>query len=159
MDSPAAVHRLKVGVPATVEHGGGDGDGENGGGGNEQGKWVAEVTQVRPPPLAPLIALSLGRSASRTTTDSPSASMQSFITLLDALKLSLRAKDQLHPYLSDLMAGYSRFKGSSEWEGRGRILHWSVIRCSCGKTPPTDAACAQFQADHAQRAERERRDL
>lgn len=53
--------------------------------------------------------------------------MQSFITLLDALKLSLRAKDQLHPYLSDLMAGYSRFKGSSEWEGRGRILHWSVL--------------------------------
>lgn len=53
--------------------------------------------------------------------------MQSFITLLDALKLSLRAKDQLHPYLSDLMAGYSRFKGSSEWEGRGRILHWSVF--------------------------------
>lgn len=38
----------------------------------------------------------------------------------------MRAKDQLHPYLSDLMAGYSRFKASAEWEGRGRILHWSV---------------------------------
>ncbi|KAL7409444.1 vacuolar protein sorting-associated [Mrakia frigida] len=89
MDNPAAVHRLKIGVPATVEHA----SGENAG--VETGKWVAEVTQ-------------------------------SFITLLDALKLRMRAKDQLHPYLSDLMSGYSRFKASAEWEGRGRILHWLI---------------------------------
>jgi hypothetical protein len=43
---------------------------------------------------------------------------------LDALKLTLRAKDQLHPFLTELMSGYSRFKGSGEWEGRGKILHW-----------------------------------
>jgi ESCRT-I complex subunit VPS28 len=127
MDSPAAVHRLKVGVPATVEHGGGDGDGENGGGGGEQGKWVAEVTQVRLRLLFSSFDPSqVAKLPGRMLTRSP-LSVQSFITLLDALKLSLRAKDQLHPYLSDLMAGYSRFKGSSEWEGRGRILHWSVI--------------------------------
>lgn len=40
MDNPAAVHRLTVGVPATVEHGSGEA-------GVETGKWVAEVTQVR----------------------------------------------------------------------------------------------------------------
>ncbi len=45
---------------------------------------------------------------------------------MDALKLNLRAKDQLHPFLTELMTGYSRFKGSQEWEGRGKILHWSV---------------------------------
>lgn len=51
MDNPAAVHRLKVGVPATVEHGGGS-EGEEGSSnsGGEQGKWVAEVTQVCPWP-------------------------------------------------------------------------------------------------------------
>lgn len=49
---------------------------------------------------------------------------QSFITFMDALKLNLRAKDQLHPFLTDLMSGYSRFKGSQEWEGRAKILHW-----------------------------------
>jgi ESCRT-I complex subunit VPS28 len=43
---------------------------------------------------------------------------------MDALKLNLRAKDQLHPFLTELMSGYSRFKGSGEWEGRGKILHW-----------------------------------
>lgn len=49
---------------------------------------------------------------------------QSFITFMDALKLNLKAKDQLHPFLTELMTSYSRFKGSQEWEGRGKILHW-----------------------------------
>lgn len=88
MDHPAALHRLTIGVPATVEH-----SSDASEGGAEQGKWVAETTQ-------------------------------SFITFMDALKLNLRAKDQLHPFLTELMSGYSRFKGSGEWEGRGKILHW-----------------------------------
>lgn len=90
MDHPAALHRLQIGVPATVEHATEAADG-----GAEQGKWVAETTQ-------------------------------SFITFMDALKLNLRAKDQLHPFLTELMSGYSRFKGSGEWEGRGKILGWYV---------------------------------
>ena len=39
MDNPAALHRIKVGVPATVEH--------SSEAGPETGKWVAETTQVR----------------------------------------------------------------------------------------------------------------
>ncbi|WVR08552.1 hypothetical protein IAU60_005607 [Kwoniella sp. DSM 27419] len=90
MDHPAALHRLTIGVPATVEH-----SSEAADGGADAGKWVAETTQ-------------------------------SFITFMDALKLNLRAKDQLHPFLTELMSGYSRFKGSGEWEGRGKILHWLI---------------------------------
>jgi ESCRT-I complex subunit VPS28 len=41
MDHPAALHRLTVGVPATVEH-----SSEAADGGAETGKWVAETTQV-----------------------------------------------------------------------------------------------------------------
>ena len=41
MDHPAALHRLNVGVPATVEH-----SSEATEGGSEMGKWVAETTQV-----------------------------------------------------------------------------------------------------------------
>lgn len=52
------------------------------------------------------------------------SSSQNFITLMDAIKLKLRAKDQLHPLMSDLMSGYTRFKKSNEWEGRPKILHW-----------------------------------
>jgi ESCRT-I complex subunit VPS28 len=38
MDHPAALHRIMVGVPATVEH--------SSEAGPETGKWIAETTQV-----------------------------------------------------------------------------------------------------------------
>jgi ESCRT-I complex subunit VPS28 len=85
MDYPAALQRIRVGVPATVEH--------SSEAGAETSKWVAETTQA-------------------------------FITFMDALKLKLRAKDQLHPILQELMTGYSRFKSSKEWEGRQRMVAW-----------------------------------
>jgi hypothetical protein len=49
---------------------------------------------------------------------------QSFITFMDALKLRLRAKDQLHPILQELVTGYARFKGSKDWEGRSKMVSW-----------------------------------
>ncbi|KAG9318929.1 vacuolar protein sorting-associated [Chiua virens] len=87
MDAPAALHRIKVGVPATVEH--------SSEAGPETGKWIAETTQ-------------------------------NFITFMDALKLRLRAKDQLHPILQELVTGYARFKGSKDWEGRSRMVSWLI---------------------------------
>ncbi|KAF8652595.1 hypothetical protein AX16_004316 [Volvariella volvacea WC 439] len=87
MDHPAALHRIKVGVPATVEH--------SSEAGPETGKWVAETTQ-------------------------------NFITFMDALKLRLRAKDQLHPILQELVTSYARFKGSKDWEGRSRMVSWLI---------------------------------
>jgi len=82
MDHPAALHSIKVGVPATIEH--------SSEAGPETGKWVAETTQ-------------------------------SFIT---PLKLRLRAKDQLHPVLQELVTGCARFKGSKNWEGRSKMVGW-----------------------------------
>ncbi|EKM55171.1 uncharacterized protein PHACADRAFT_120259 [Phanerochaete carnosa HHB-10118-sp] len=87
MDCPAALHRLKVGVPATVEH--------SSEAGPETGKWIAETTQ-------------------------------GFITFMDALKLRMRAKDQLHPILQELVTGYARFKGSKDWEGRSKLVAWLI---------------------------------
>ncbi|KAM0745629.1 vacuolar protein sorting-associated protein 28 [Meredithblackwellia eburnea MCA 4105] len=110
MDCTAASHRLLVGVPATVEHqedsgagggGGGAGGGGNGGGGGG-GNGGAEM----------------GMWVAETT--------QNFITLMDALKLKLRAKDQLHPLLTELMSGYTRFRASGEWEGRPRLVNWLI---------------------------------
>ncbi|KAK0202770.1 vacuolar protein sorting-associated [Desarmillaria ectypa] len=87
MDNPAALHRIQVGVPATVEH--------SSEAGPETGKWVAETTQ-------------------------------GFITLMDALKLRLRAKDQLYPYLQELVTGYARFKGKDSWEGHSKMVGWLI---------------------------------
>ncbi|CAE6449703.1 unnamed protein product [Rhizoctonia solani] len=89
MDHPAALHRVQVGVPATIEHS------SEQQGSAETAKWVAETTQ-------------------------------SFITFMDALNLRLRAKDQLHPRLQELMTGYARFKDSAKWEGRGKIVSWLI---------------------------------
>jgi len=87
MDHPAALQRIKVGVPATVEH--------SSEAGPETGKWIAETTQ-------------------------------SFITFMDALRLRMRAKDQLHPMLQELVTGYARFKASKDWEGRSRMVSWLI---------------------------------
>ena len=46
---------------------------------------------------------------------------------MDALKLRMRAKDQLHPLLQDLVTGYARFKGSKDWEGRSKMVGWYNI--------------------------------
>jgi hypothetical protein len=46
---------------------------------------------------------------------------------MDALKLRLRAKDQLHPILQELVTGYARFKGSKDWEGRSKMVGWYVL--------------------------------
>lgn len=49
---------------------------------------------------------------------------QNFITFVDALKLRMRAKDQLHPILQELVTSYARFKGSKDWEGRSKMVGW-----------------------------------
>ncbi|KAG8949448.1 Vacuolar protein-sorting-associated protein 28 [Tulasnella sp. 424] len=113
MDNPAALHRLKVGVPATVEHATEQGA--------ETAKWVAETTQ-------------------------------SFITFMDALKLRLRAKDQLHPLLQELMTGYSKFKASAEWEGRAKIVQWLItLNAMKASDDITEEQSRQllFDIDHA----------
>ncbi|KAJ7083648.1 vacuolar protein sorting-associated [Mycena belliarum] len=113
MDHPAALHRIQVGVPATVEH--------SSEAGPETGKAVAETTQ-------------------------------SFITFMDALKLRLRAKDQLHPILQDLVTGYARFKGSKDWEGRSRMVSWLItLNGMAASEEITEEQSRQllFDVDHA----------
>lgn len=61
----------------------------------------------------------------------PPSMKQSFITFMDALKLRLRAKDQLHPILQELVTGYARFKGSKDWEGRSKMVSWYDFPFHC----------------------------
>ncbi|KAH7102438.1 vacuolar protein sorting-associated protein 28 [Auriculariales sp. MPI-PUGE-AT-0066] len=113
MDHPAALHRLKVGVPATVEHSSDTAA--------ESGKWVAETTQR-------------------------------FITFMDALKLGLRAKDELHPMLQELMTGFARFKGSKDSEARSRMIAWLItLNGMKAADEITDDQSRQllFDVDHA----------
>jgi len=45
---------------------------------------------------------------------------------MDAIKLRMRAKDQLYPMLQELVTSYSRFKGCRDLEGRGKMVAWWV---------------------------------
>jgi len=49
---------------------------------------------------------------------------QDFITFLDALKLGLLAKDQLHPLLSDVIQ--SANKVTVDFDGRAKIVQWLI---------------------------------
>lgn len=50
---------------------------------------------------------------------------QDFITFLDALKLQLLAKDQLHPLLSDVIQSVNKVT-DRDFEGRGKIVQWLI---------------------------------
>jgi ESCRT-I complex subunit VPS28 len=45
---------------------------------------------------------------------------------MDALKLSYKSKDQLHPLLSELMTSLNTSM-SKEFEGRAKIVQWLII--------------------------------
>lgn len=62
-------------------------------------------------------------SASADQTRLVAETTQNFITIMDALKLKLRAKDQLHPLFSDLLTSYTKV-GAEAGEGRAKLLQW-----------------------------------
>ncbi|KAH8824690.1 vacuolar protein sorting-associated protein 28 [Flagelloscypha sp. PMI_526] len=77
---------------------------------------------------------------------------QSFITFMDALRLHLRAKDQLHPLLQELVTIYAKFKGSKDWEGRGKMVSWLItLNGMAASEEITDEQSRQllFDMDHA----------
>jgi ESCRT-I complex subunit VPS28 len=50
---------------------------------------------------------------------------QDFIGFLDALQLGLRAKDQLHPLLSDVIQAVNRVT-TEDFAGRAKIVEWLI---------------------------------
>lgn len=48
-----------------------------------------------------------------------------FITVMDALKLNYRAKDQLHPLMSDLLLSINRVS-SQDFEHRSKLVEWII---------------------------------
>ena len=50
---------------------------------------------------------------------------QDFITFLDALRLGLLAKDQLHPLLTDVIQSVNKVT-DRDFENRGKIVKWLI---------------------------------
>ncbi|CCE64702.1 hypothetical protein TPHA_0I01980 [Tetrapisispora phaffii CBS 4417] len=102
--APNAITRLERGIPVTVEHAleptrdrNSDGD-EN------------HSSQT-------IINTNSGKDIAEATGN--------FITVMDALKLNYRAKDQLHPLMSELLLSINKVT-RSEFKNRSKLVEWIV---------------------------------
>ena len=95
MEVPRATERIRVGLPSTV---------------------VATPSHT---------ATQGSTSTSNTNGTLILEATQDFITFLDALKLGLLAKDQLHPLLSDVIQSINKVT-EGDFEGRAKIVQWLI---------------------------------
>ncbi|KAI0389615.1 ESCRT-1 complex, Vps28 subunit [Xylariaceae sp. FL0594] len=95
LEVPRATERIKVGMPSTA---------------------VTASTGAAPPPAAVSDSKS-GQLILKATED--------FITFLDALRLGLLAKDQLHPLLTDIIQSANKVM-DRDFENRGKIIQWLI---------------------------------
>lgn len=95
LDAPRATERLRVGMPSTT--------------------MTASSSAPAPAPSA----------ANNTSGVLILEATQEFITFLDAVKLGLLSKDQLHPLLSDVIQSVNRVT-DTDFENRGKIVQWLI---------------------------------
>lgn len=97
-----AITRLERGIPVTVEHGtiggSGLGDTENKTASNSGTKYS-------------------GKRVAEATGN--------FITVMDALKLNYKTREQLHPLMAELLLSINRVTGS-DFENRSKLVEWIV---------------------------------
>lgn len=106
-----AIQRLRIGVPATVEHAVG-----------------ASAAKTAASPLTPVPSGTGSGSGAGTGNGSAKAVAEAtgnFITAMDGLKLNFKAKDELHPLLSELMTSLNRVT-TLDFEGRGKLVQWLI---------------------------------
>ncbi|KAI0126339.1 ESCRT-1 complex, Vps28 subunit [Xylariales sp. AK1849] len=95
LEVPRATERIKVGMPSTT---------------------VNASTGSAPAPSTSSSNLSGALILEAT---------QDFITFLDAVRLEMLAKDQLHPLLTDVIQSVNKVT-DREFENRGKIIQWLI---------------------------------
>ncbi|MCJ1322009.1 Vacuolar protein-sorting-associated protein 28 [Xylographa vitiligo] len=106
MDCPRATERLRIGLPSTLVN----------------PSHAAPFTSSYQPQNPP--------AASNPAASGPSASSianatENFITFLDALRIKILAKDQLHPLLSEVIQSVNKVV-EGDFDGRGNIIKWLI---------------------------------
>ncbi|EKJ75488.1 hypothetical protein HYE67_008217 [Fusarium culmorum] len=96
LEAPRATERIRVGMPSTT---------------------------IDRAPSAPTPAPTA--AANNTSGVLILEATQEFITFLDAVKLGLLSKDQLHPLLSDVIQSVNRVT-DKDFENRGKIVQWLI---------------------------------
>ncbi|RKU40693.1 Vacuolar protein-sorting-associated protein 28 [Coniochaeta pulveracea] len=99
-------------------------------------EWELEVPRATERIRVGMPSTAINASSGATPSQSKSSSnqvsgalileaTQDFITFLDALKLGLLAKDQLHPLLSDVIQSVNKVT-DLDFENRGKIIQWLI---------------------------------
>lgn len=67
-------------------------------------------------------------SSSGSSAKHVAEAVQLFITLMDSLKLNMRAVDQIHPLLSDLMVALNQVSLlPADYDGKGKVREWLIV--------------------------------
>lgn len=114
LNCPAAISRLEIGIPATIEH--------------SVSSSVTASSSI-PQPTINTNTNANNSSNNIKTNISPKAVAEAtgnFITCMDALKLNYKAKDQLHPLLSDLITSITKINSNADFQGRGKLIEWLI---------------------------------
>ena len=98
MECPRATERLRVGLPATISH-------------------ATTTSNSSNSQQAPSSTTATGTQVLTAT--------ENFITFLDALKLGLLSKDQLHPLLSEVIQSVNRVT-ERDFDNRAKIINWLI---------------------------------
>ncbi|KAJ2903087.1 hypothetical protein MKZ38_010425 [Zalerion maritima] len=96
LEAPRATERIRVGMPSTT--------------------MTASSSAPHQAPAA--TGITSGALIAEATQD--------FITFLDALRLGMLAKDQLHPLLTDVIQSANKVTGGADFENRGKIVQWLI---------------------------------
>lgn len=136
IDAPLAVSRLKLGIPATIEHL------------HTSVEGAHHATNAK----TPLSAQNSARLVAEATGN--------FITCIDAVKLNYKTKDQLHPLLSDLIVSLNELvtkthEGAEEedfkpidFQGKSKLVNWLIKLNNLQNNDELGLAeCDQFLAD------------
>ena len=112
MDCPRATERLRIGLPSTLVN---------------PGHSHSHNPSTYPTPHTSTSTT----TAPPTSSSAPSASAianatENFITFLDALRIKIRAKDQLHPLLSEVIQSANKVVAGDDFAGRADIVRWLI---------------------------------
>ncbi|CCH57857.1 hypothetical protein TBLA_0A00560 [Henningerozyma blattae CBS 6284] len=104
--APNAITRIERGMPVTVEH-----------------AIMTEETSGKN--MAGSKSSKNGKSSGGNGGKNIAEATGNFITIMDALKLNYRAKDQLHPLMADLLLSINKVT-RSDFEHRSNLVEWIV---------------------------------
>ena len=117
IECPRATERLRIGLPATTTDAAIPSQPASTHPGGNAVSTPTHPSVPQGPSAPPVGAMASAQTAIVAT--------ENFITFLDALRLGIGSKDQLHPLLSEVIQAANKAT-DADFEGRGSIVKWLI---------------------------------